>query len=263
MTGRFRQDILHVQLINLDGSDERLASATQYLDGLGLDFERLAAFDGRGRKPDEFREYRSRKAVSFYGRAMTGGEMGCYFSHVMAARAFLKSGARFGLVLEDDLKPEPEAIESLAGLIDWATETDRKWDMVNLCLAPRRFFTAQQTLPGNRELVAAYYFPVTTTAVMWSREGAERFLATTNEIYAPLDHFLRRWLSVSGRGLALVPPIFSPSGAQSDLDNEGGAIPARRKVPKSLRYFWMEFRRQSVNYLAACAHLARQKLFGS
>ena len=101
-------------------------------------------------------------------------------------------------------------------------------DLVNLGKAPRRFFSKAEDLPAGGAPVWAHYFPVTTTAILWSRQGAERFVSTGDTIYAPLDHFFRRWLSVSGRGLATIPPIFSPSGAESELDDEGGAGPARR-----------------------------------
>jgi len=76
-----------------------------------------------------------------------------------------------------------------------------------------------------------------------------------------VDHFFRRWLSISGRGLAMVPALFSVTGAESDLDNEGGIGPARKRIPRTPKFFWSEFRRQSVNYLSALWHLLRRRLF--
>lgn len=256
-----------VFLINLDGSDERLASATSQIEAAGVEFLRYSAFDGRGKESDDFEEYDGAKAIRFYGRPMTGGEMGCYFSHIGCAEAFLAGEADYGLILEDDVLCQAGAFDDLAQIINWIESNNYSgWDMINLCLPPQKFSSQLETFQGEAgsfKLTRAHYFPMTTTAILWSRPGAERFLATRDHIYAPLDHFFRRWFTLSGRGLAVLPPMFSITGAESDLDNEGDAGPARRRVPRTAGYFWAEFKRQSVNYIAAIYHLSVQKLFRS
>lgn len=45
-------------LINLDGSDQRLASATAQLQQEGcISFTRFSAYDGRGKALSEFKQY--------------------------------------------------------------------------------------------------------------------------------------------------------------------------------------------------------------
>lgn len=258
---------LMTQLINLDGSDDRLRSAVEQINAAGVEFMRYSAFDGRGRAATEFSEYDDARAIGFYGRSMTGGEMGCYFSHLGCAQAFLDSGAPYGLVLEDDVLCHPDSFEILDQIIDWLERDGPKdWDMINLCMSPKKFMTHLNTFSGESgqyDLVHAHYFPVTTTAILWSRQGAERFVATRNEIYAPLDHFFRRWLSISGRGLALKPELFWITGAESDLDSDGGSGLARKRVSRTPSYFWSEFKRQSVNYLSAFRHMLRHRISGS
>lgn len=259
--------IVKTLLINLDGSDERLDSAVAQIKAAGVEYERYSAFDGRGRKAAEFSEYDDDRAVGFYGRPMTGGEMGCYFSHLGCAEAFLKSDATYGLVLEDDVLCHPDSFKILDEIIAWLEESGQTgWDMINLCMTPKKFTTKLADFSGESgdyELVHAHYFPVTTTAILWSRDGAERFWATRNEIYAPLDHFFRRWLSQSGRGLGIKPELFWITGAESDLDSDGGAGLARRRVARTPAYFWSEFKRQSVNYLSALWHMLRHRISGS
>ena len=99
-------------LINLDGSDDRLAGATALLNGIGLPFERLAAFDGRGIPADRLPDYDPQECRRRFGRHLSGGEVGCYQSHLAAARRFLASDARFGLVLEDDLGVTAQTAQS-------------------------------------------------------------------------------------------------------------------------------------------------------
>jgi glycosyl transferase family 25 len=258
---------LTVFLINLDGSDDRLASATTQIESAGVSYQRYAAFDGRGKNPTDFEEYDDQAATRFYGRPMTGGEMGCYFSHIDCAEAFLATDADYGLILEDDMLGSERSFQDLDKIIDWIENSDlADWDMINLCMEPRKFFSVLKTFGDGESsfsLVRAHYFPMTTTAILWSRAGAKRFLETRRQIYAPLDHFFRRWFTVNGRGLAVTPPLFDITGADSDLDNEGDEGPARKRVPRTFKYFWAEFKRQSVNYLAAVYHLSVQKLFRS
>lgn len=234
-------------LINLDGSTDRLAQARASLGAAGIGFERRSAVDGRGSPPEACAEYDGRQARRFYGRPLTGGEIGCWLSHIDCARAFLASGAAFGLVLEDDVAATPASGRGLEALLDWAGEHDR-WHMANLGRAARHLCRDVAMLGSDHVLVRAFMPPTTTTAILWSRAGAAAFLHDYGTICAPLDHFLRRWLARSGMGLAMRPPLFAPSGAPSVLDAAGGTAPARRQSAKTMSYHLREFRRQALNY---------------
>ena len=78
-----------VYLINLDGSDDRLREASGQLESAGVTFERVAAFDGRGLRIEEFPDYDAKGARSYMGRPLRGGEIGCYLSHLECACRFL------------------------------------------------------------------------------------------------------------------------------------------------------------------------------
>ncbi|MEL6693125.1 MAG: glycosyltransferase family 25 protein, partial [Pseudomonadota bacterium] len=110
---------LTTYLINLDTSIERRLSAEQYLKSAGLEFTRVPAFDGRGANPKDFAEYDHHRARGWFGRGLSGAELGCYFSHVACVRRFLQSDAAFGLVLEDDLALEPSAADILRSSLDF------------------------------------------------------------------------------------------------------------------------------------------------
>lgn len=58
---------IETYLINLDGSHERLARATNW-HAVGWPFERYPAFDGRGKKLSEFECYDDRQAQKMLGR---------------------------------------------------------------------------------------------------------------------------------------------------------------------------------------------------
>lgn len=224
---------LDVQLINLDGSDVRLARATAALQSAGIPFRRLPAFDGRGKRPEDLPLYDPAAALRSFGRKLTGGEIGCFLSHLEAARQFLQSGADYGLVLEDDADIPAGASEILTRLLD---ELDRvstaaPWWVGNLGQTTRRVISPIAEIGSSHRLVRAHYYPLLTTAVLWSREGAGAFLRDSPNIAMPVDQFLRHWASRSDKGLALDAPLFPPLDVASELDQDG----SRRRLRAGLR----------------------------
>src|SRR6056297_1087658 len=101
------QDFLCL-LINLDGSDDRLETASRALRAADIEFTRLSAFDGRALDMSSFAAYDATAARHYMGRELVGGEIGCYMSHLAAAQAFLDTDAEACLVLEDDIAPPPD-----------------------------------------------------------------------------------------------------------------------------------------------------------
>lgn len=212
---------LPVFLINLAGSDDRLASARTQLEIGGIPFTRIEAVDGRNRPATDFDSYSEPRARAFFGRAMASGEVGCYLSHLRAAQAVLDSGAPYGLVLEDDFKAAPQSWQILAeltALLD--TDPLPGWELLNLCRAPRLVTRPLGTLTrhgGTHTLSRAYYFPVLATAILWSRAGATRFIAEYGQPVGPVDHVFRRMMCDSGLGLGCDPALFGVTGVDSDI----------------------------------------------
>lgn len=241
-------------LINLDDSTDRLAAADAQLQAAGLPYQRISAFDGRGRDPRSIPEYDEGRTVRFYGRPLTGGEIGCFLSHLSAAQRFLDSGADFGLVLEDDMSLTPETARRLRSLLEnLGAGAAPDWELVNLGKRAKTICTTVANIDGH-DLQRAFYFPVTTTALLWTREGARAFLREGGHIWAPVDHFLRHMMCRRGTGLSCAPALIVPTGTDSVIDAEGGQQPARRKTAKGGAWFAKEFRRQGANYLNAAKH---------
>ncbi|MDP5307341.1 glycosyltransferase family 25 protein [Paracoccus spongiarum] len=217
-------------LINLDGSEARLRSASAALRAAGIAFDRVPAFDGRQLTPDAFPDYDAAAAMRHLGRPMRGGEIGCYLSHLRVARRFLETAADNCLVFEDDLQLRPGAAEGIAQVLDWLARRDLAWDLIHLAPARLRIHTPilELRLPeGGHRLTRAHYFPMTTTALIWSRPGAEAFLRGHERIFAPVDIYFRHWLTRSNRGLAVWPPLVVTSGADSEI---APAAAARRSA---------------------------------
>ncbi len=238
-------------VINLDGSDERLANVTKTLGGQGIDFVRISAFDGRRAEPTSFSEYSENKALNYMGRKLTGGELGCYFSHLNCAKAFLASDAEFAVVLEDDMNPSADLANKINELI--VGLQDKPWHLINIGANKRKIFTPLFDIKGadqTHQVSHAHYFPMTTTGVVWNREGAQAFVEQGLPIYAPVDNFFRDWLTQSNLGMAVYPPLVVARDVASDIDS--GA--KRKNNNRSSNYGLLKQKRLWKDKLIAMKH---------
>jgi glycosyl transferase family 25 len=215
-------------LMSLPGSAGRRARALALLDELGLTAQVMEASDGTS--DEAHRRYATGRARMICGRALSRPEVGCFLSHRHAAQAFVASGAAMGLVVEDDVASNPSSPVVMAALRTGLP--DRGWDLVNLGESPAFLHRTLGVLTEGSDLVRAHYFPLTTHAILWSREGAQRFLKATRHIDLPVDHFLRRWCCRSGRGLAVIPAPFATQGVASDIDRD----PERQRLVRGRTY---------------------------
>lgn len=246
-----------VYLINLEGSDDRLRKATRSLVAEKLPFTRVPAFDGRTLRPEEFPDTDRAAAMAYMGRPLRGGEIGCYLSHLDCARRFLSSDALYALVLEDDMQLAVDAPSLLMQALDWLKAQGTSWDVINIGANRLKYTTPLATFPMSGEsltLLRAHYFPMTTTGIVWSREGAGRFVSEHQKIFAPVDHFLREWQCAEDRGLTVWPPLVTATGAESDIDN---AQDKRNLDGRSAFYGWLKYKRLLRNKLRAMRHEKR------
>lgn len=216
---------LNAYVINLDGSTERLEAIGRRLEAFGIDFERVPAFDGRRLDLAEVADYDATRAERYMGRSLVGGEIGCYRSHLDVASRFLRSGARYALVLEDDALPLCNPAKLLAEALPDLEARDPDWILINIGNNKLKICTAlsSYSVDGHEcELVAAHYFPMTTSAIVWSREGARQFIDGHRTIFAPVDNFFRYWLTRAGHGYSFWPSPVTTTEAASEIVSTAG-----------------------------------------
>ncbi|MGC1505941.1 MAG: glycosyltransferase family 25 protein [Sulfitobacter sp.] len=211
---------LPVFLINLDGSNDRLVAATTAMQAEGVSFVRHAAFDGRYLDLTQVPEYSASAARAYMGRDLTGGEVGCYISHVQVAVRFLETDSTYALVLEDDMRPLPGWMAITRALATNLQTSGCEWDVAHLAAQRLKIATPildVTTQSQHATVHRAHYFPMRTTAMLWSRKGAERFVRTAYPITCPVDIHLRRLMQQNDGGVALEPPCFSTTDVESDI----------------------------------------------
>lgn len=238
-------------LINMDRSTERLAHMSKELSNEGVEFVRIPAVDGTAINLNKTQDFDPDWAMQDMGRHLFPGEVGCFLSHKLAAKAFLETDAPYGVVLEDDLT-------NLAGTFPVVEETAKVleadhpgWRVVNLAFDYRRLKTkVADFMVGDtcHTLHQSHRFCMTTKALLWSRNGAQEFLDISNRVSLPVDNFIREWLSEQGRGFAFTPPLMSDtpdfffSTIQPDVEKTLGDANAQRRARKA--GFWHKQKRQ-------------------
>jgi len=248
-------------LINLGRSPDRLQSATACLDAAHVAFERIEAVDGSLSDLTRHPDYDADQARARYGRELTSNEIGCYLSHLKSVETFLRSDAEYALVMEDDLTMPTDFSSIFNDTIDWLERHYAgRWDMLNLCAEARKVFTPLKTLHfsgGETTLCAAHFFPLLATGIVWSKEGAARFVRDASPIYAPVDQFMIEWCEASSRGLAFDNPLISTTGVASTIgyEDRGQRLATKRSVPATLA---KSFRHQQRKF-AAKRHKAKFK----
>jgi glycosyl transferase family 25 len=224
-------------LINLRSSRQRLFAMTEQLEGQGISFQRIEAVDGRGLRADQFDGYDASMARWHYGRPMSGPEVGCFLSHRRFAEEFLRSEHQLALVLEDDTFLPCDLLKTVSKITECLQNVAENWDVVNLGNPPEKYcHRLTQFFQGNQahDLSHAFYFPLGTFALLWSRSGAEAFLDASRLIYAPIDQFLRDWCAGDGNGYALSPPLIGVDRSQSYIRHR---LSDRLKL--NLPRYWM------------------------
>lgn len=217
-------------LINLEGSDQRLASATAQLQQADWAFSRFPAYDGRGKALSEFENYDDAAAQKILGRSLISSELGCYLSHYGCAKKFLETDADYLVVLEDDIQVLPnfkQNLDSLLSYLDQHKELD--WYVVNLAAKKKKL--AKDIVQIHEYTIwHAYYFPIRGVGLVWSRKGAEEFVRLGKTMQVPVDIFFQSWLSKNGKGLGVWQPFVQPAGIDSDILGTVATQGIKRKV---------------------------------
>ncbi|MEC5210531.1 glycosyl transferase family 25 [Psychrobacter sp. PL15] len=248
-------------LINLDGSDERLNSATQQLDQIDWPFERFAAYDGRGMALSDFNNYNDWQTKENLGRSLLNSEIGCYLSHYNCVQQFLKTDADFLIVLEDDMKISSDFKTLVDELLKFLyIHHDIDWYLINIA-AKKKKMAKNITTINNHTLWHAYYFPVLGLGLIWSRKGAEEFVEKGKDITMPVDVFFQRWLSGNGKGLGIWPALVTATGSESDIWNSGANpdVSRKDKEDRVLSYSLKKKKRMWQDKISAAKHLYLDK----
>ena len=149
----------------------------------------VEAVDGRAWTPAEQARFSPDPFCVRQRRVLQPAEIACSVSHRTAMQAFLATGARYGLILEDDATLTGAAIERIGALLTALPEMD----LVKLC-----GYASPVIGRGRVHGTAAGVTVLRVLALgerahgyLVSRAGAERLVRTLLPVTAPIDIFWR------------------------------------------------------------------------
>ena len=175
-----------VFVISLKSDEARREKLKERFKNYG-EFKLVEATDGRAMSAKEYYSY-ALPSLETYGRLLSPSEVGCSLSHARAYEEFLKSDARFALILEDDVIGDESGIKK-------AFETAAKMDAGSalICGAQDglegRFSAFGKKLEDDFWLVSkrSYGTIYRAAAYVLDRRAAEKILQTHKKALCVAD----------------------------------------------------------------------------
>uniref|UniRef100_T1GDG5 Glycosyl transferase family 25 domain-containing protein n=1 Tax=Megaselia scalaris TaxID=36166 RepID=T1GDG5_MEGSC len=124
----------------------------------------------------------------YYPRQMKTGEVGCFLSHYKIWEQMIERGEKEVLVLEDDVKFEPNFITNAMHILKQIREVPN-WDFLYFSREDVQF-SKEIIVPGTENIVYAEYSYWTVGYVI-TREGAKKLINSKPlEYLLPVDEYL-------------------------------------------------------------------------
>lgn len=148
------------------------------LAAMGIEYERIAAVDGRT----------SPAVNTLNARRLSPAEKGCLLSHREAWRRIAEGQEAYAAVLEDDIMAAPD----LAEFLDASRWLASGMDIIKLETTGRPVVVGHQTVleAGRRKVVALMSAHMGSAAYIIARDAARRLLATPDATRWPVDDLL-------------------------------------------------------------------------
>ncbi len=182
---------LKILVINLARSSERRAGMRRQLEALGVDFEFVAAVDGRDFDVQAHPAYDSPRRRRAFGRDLNGGELGCLLSHRAIFQRMVDEGLEQVLVLEDDVVLGADFLAVMPSILAAAEH----YDIVRFLSASKIARLRQRRvlpLAKGYSLARLETTPGGAYAYLIRRRAAERLLPLMQRNWLPVDTLMGR-----------------------------------------------------------------------
>jgi glycosyl transferase family 25 len=183
-------------VITLPEAKERQVHMTKMLNNLGIPFAFFDAVDGRGFDVPSHPAYNKTLRRLYFGRDMTGGEMGVMLSHRKIYEQMIAENIDMALIFEDDALVIGEGFRAV---VEALVSGEQDFDLVRflgsdkvaaLRQYKKRMITNQHSLNRLRTT------PGGAHAYIIRRSGAEKMLKVLRRVYLPIDTLMGHiWLS--------------------------------------------------------------------
>ncbi|XP_056328120.1 procollagen galactosyltransferase 2 [Danio aesculapii] len=183
-----------VYLINLKRREDRRDRMLRSLEVLGIDVTLTDAVDGKAMNSTQLRtlgiEMLPGYKDPYSDRVLTKGEIGCFLSHYNIWKKVLELQQQQVLVLEDDVRFEPNFKSRLNTIMEDVKRSGLQWDLIYVGRKRLQIKHPERWVEGVKNLVSPDY-SYWTLGYALSLQGAKKLLeAQPLSKMLPVDEFL-------------------------------------------------------------------------
>ncbi|XP_067219355.1 procollagen galactosyltransferase 2 [Chanodichthys erythropterus] len=183
-----------VYLINLMRRKDRRDRMLQSLEVLGIDVTLIDAVDGKTLNSSQLRalgiEMLPGYKDPYSDRVLTKGEIGCFLSHYSIWKKVVEFQQQQVLVLEDDVRFEPNFKSRLNTIMEDVKQSGLQWDLIYVGRKRLQIKHPERWVEGVKNLVSPDY-SYWTLGYALSLQGAKTLLeAQPLSKMLPVDEFL-------------------------------------------------------------------------
>lgn len=172
---------MRIYIINLDRHSQRWERLKELLQG--LDFQRIAAVDGKTIDGPELRN----RSIPLCHEALSRYERACVLSHRLALQEFLAGKDSYCCILEDDVFISPD----FPRFIKSGNWIPKGCDMFKIETCTTDFYFSRKTTSClDRQAVVPYSFHLGCAAYIVSHRAAQILLEETLRPDRPIDRIM-------------------------------------------------------------------------
>lgn len=239
------EDIIFLA-INLPASQHRRDNLKQQEESQGIRIQLVEAISGSALTDAQKAMYQAEERSKAFPQQLTLNEQACVHSHRKAMEVFLKSDAKYGVIMEDDV----DFCENLVEKISYLVDKIGGWECAKLYSINCKKYDLIQ-LPQNAPVVPVFPRNNSCGAVcyIYSRRAAETILEKTQTFYLEADNLIAKILLEENIATIGTTPnlagTIDPHHENSDIDKSD----ARFTRKKNKRTF-MQYIRARINKLS-------------
>ncbi len=216
-------------LLNMVANIGRLRDSKAQFAGLGIQFERINAVDGKMLSEREIENVYDAKANRHCARSpLVASEIGCYLSHLEAWKKIAQGNSKGGFIFEDDF----QASDDMGTLMELLSEETGSWDMVKLfSLNANPRCITRRPLGPDHIIAMPYRVPSCLIAYGLRKSAARKLLDRSIPFFRPVDED-QKFFWEKGLRVALVLPPPVTIGNQQTVT---GTVGEERRAAKPTR----------------------------
>lgn len=212
-------------IISLPEAEDRRSRIAKIFADMGLDFEFIDAVDGRQFDVLNHPLYDAPKRLAFFGKHLTGGDLGCILSHKKIYQKIIDENIQKALIFEDDVILR----EDFFNVLEQLQIIKVPFDMIRFFGSPkleRLKMRSVYKLNDKHYLTRHSGMPGGSHASLMTLNGAQKMINHMDKTFYPIDALLGRswktglnWYTVRP-GLAAQDLSFDSSIGDERFDNK-------------------------------------------